>query len=146
MKKVPPILYAEDNEHDAELTITAFNRSDITNPIQVVRDGQEVLDYLYENGQWENQATEKPVLIILDLKMPRIDGLGALKKIKSDENLITIPVIMLSSSDIESDLKNCYQYGANAYVVKPIDYSEFMEAVKNISNFWVSLNKTIDNE
>lgn len=143
MKPLPPILYAEDNENDVELTLAAFSECNLQNRIDVVTDGQMVLDYLQCSGDFRNRPPEKPVLILLDIKMPGLDGIEALKIIKSDESLKTIPVVMLTSSSMESDLIRSYNLGANAYVVKPVDFVEFLEAVKKIGSFWAILNKTV---
>ncbi|MCK9616695.1 MAG: response regulator [Lentimicrobiaceae bacterium] len=143
MEKIPPILYAEDNENDVELTLTAFKQCKLSNRIDVVNDGIQVLDYLQYNGKYQNREKEKPVLILLDIKMPKLDGIQALKIIKSDEELKTIPVVMLTSSAMESDLVKSYNLGVNAYVVKPVDYDDFIEAVKKIGSFWAIVNKTV---
>ncbi len=143
MENIPPILYAEDNENDIELTLGAFNQCRLSNRIDVVTDGVQVLDYLQYNGKYLNRAKEKPVLILLDIKMPRLDGIQVLKIIKSDEELKTIPTVMLTSSAMETDLVESYNLGVNAYVVKPVDYSDFIEAVKKIGSFWAIVNKTV---
>lgn len=143
MKPLPPILYAEDNENDVDLTLAAFRECNLQNRIDVVSDGQMVLDYLTCNGEFIDRLPEKPVLILLDIKMPRLDGIDVLKIIKSDESLKTIPVVMLTSSSMESDLIRSYNLGANAYVVKPVDFIEFIEAIKKIGSFWAILNKTV---
>jgi CheY-like chemotaxis protein len=143
MEKIPPILYAEDNENDIELTLSAFKQCKLSNRIDVVTDGVQVLDYLQYNGKYLNREKEKPVLILLDIKMPKLDGIQALKIIKSDEELKTIPTVMLTSSAMETDLVESYNLGVNAYVVKPVDYSDFIEAVKKIGSFWAIVNKTV---
>ncbi|MCK9220411.1 MAG: response regulator [Bacteroidales bacterium] len=143
MGKIPPILYAEDNENDVELTLTAFRECKLQNRIDVVYDGQQVIDYLTYHGKFNDRPEEKPVVILLDIKMPKMDGIQALKIIKSDENLKTIPVVMLTSSSMEKDLIESYNLGVNAYVVKPVDFTEFLEAVKKIGFFWALINKTV---
>jgi len=143
MENIPPILYAEDNENDIELTLSAFKQCKLGNRIDVVTDGVQVLDYLQYNGKYLNREKEKPVLILLDIKMPKLDGIQALKIIKSDEELKTIPTVMLTSSAMETDLVESYNLGVNAYVVKPVDYSDFIEAVKKIGSFWAIVNKTV---
>jgi len=143
MENIPPILYAEDNENDIELTLSAFKQCKLGNRIDVVTDGVQVLDYLRYNGKYLNREKEKPVLILLDIKMPKLDGIQALKIIKSDEELKTIPTVMLTSSAMETDLVESYNLGVNAYVVKPVDYSDFIEAVKKIGSFWAIVNKTV---
>ncbi len=143
MDNVPPILYAEDNENDIEITLAAFKECGLHNRIDIVRDGQELLDYLKFEGKYSDREKENPILILLDIKMPKIDGIQALKIIKSDNNLKSIPVVMLTSSSMESDLVASYNLGANAFVVKPVDFVEFVEAIKKIGAFWVLINKTI---
>ncbi len=143
MENIPPILYAEDNENDIELTLSAFKQCKLGNRIDVVTDGVQVLDYLRYNGKYLNREKEKPVLILLDIKMPKLDGIQALRVIKSDEELKTIPTVMLTSSAMETDLVESYNLGVNAYVVKPVDYSDFIEAVKKIGSFWAIVNKTV---
>lgn len=143
MDQLPSILYAEDNENDIELTLAAFKQCNLLNRIDVVRDGQQVIDYLKYEGEFKSREKEKPVVILLDIKMPKLDGIQALKIIKSDTDLKTIPVVMLTSSSIETDLVKSYNLGANAYVVKPVDFDDFIEAVKKIGSFWALLNRTI---
>ncbi len=143
MSDLPSILYAEDNENDIELTLAAFKQCKLQNRIDVVRDGQQVIDYLKYDGEFKNREKEKPVLILLDIKMPRLDGIQALKIIKTVPELKTIPVVMLTSSSIERDLIESYNLGANAYVIKPVDFDDFIEAVKKIGSFWALLNRTI---
>lgn len=143
MEKILPILYAEDNENDIELTLEAFKECKIKNRIDVVRDGQQVLDYLTYQGDYANREKEKPIVILLDIKMPKLDGLEALKIIKENEELKTIPVVMLTSSSIEKDLVESYSIGANAYVIKPINFDDFLETVKKIGAFWAIVNKTV---
>jgi CheY-like chemotaxis protein len=143
MERIPPILYAEDNENDIELTLVAFKECNLQNRIDIVRDGLQVLDYLYYKGDFKRRYKEKPVVILLDIKMPKLDGIQALKAIKSDPVLKTIPVVMLTSSTMEKDLVESYHLGVNAYVVKPVDFMEFIEAVKKVGSFWALVNKTI---
>ncbi|MCK9203554.1 MAG: response regulator [Bacteroidales bacterium] len=143
MEKFPPILYAEDNEDDIELTMSAFKECNLQNRVDIVRDGQQVLDYLNYQGTYCNREKERPVVILLDIKMPKLDGIQALRQIKSSESLKSIPVVMMTASSLEADLVESYKLGVNAYVVKPIDYAEFLEAVKKIGSFWALINKTI---
>ena len=143
MEKIPPILYAEDNLNDIELTMAAFKECNLQNRVDVVKDGRQVLDYLNYEGKFKNRAEERPVVILLDIKMPKMDGIQVLKILKSDETLKTIPVVMLTSSSMEKDLVESYNLGVNAYVVKPVDFLEFLEAVKKIGSFWALVNKTI---
>ncbi|MFY8109847.1 MAG: response regulator [Bacteroidia bacterium] len=138
-----PILYAEDNENDIELTLAAFQLNGIKNPLIVVRDGQEVLDYLNYKGQFAERNVEHPVVILLDIKMPKVTGIEALAQIKSNEELKMIPVVMLTSSAMERDLVMSYELGVNAYIIKPIDFNEYKETVESIGSFWVLRNKTI---
>lgn len=143
MEHYPPILYAEDNANDIELTLMAFRECNLQNRIDLVTDGLQVLDYLNCTGKYTDRPPEKPVVILLDIKMPKMDGIQVLRHIKSDENLKTIPVVMLTSSSMEQDLVESYHLGVNAYVVKPVDFLEFMEAVRKIGSFWALVNKTI---
>jgi CheY-like chemotaxis protein len=135
------ILLAEDNANDLELTLTALQQHHLANEIVAVRDGAEVLDYLYRRGAFAGTVAELPALVLLDLKMPKVDGLEVLRVIKTDPDLRMIPVVMLTSSREESDLVRSYQLGVNAYVVKPVDFSEFMEAVRQIGAFWAVVNE-----
>jgi CheY-like chemotaxis protein len=143
MKTFPPILYAEDNPNDVELTIAAFKECSLQNRMDIVTNGLEVLEYLRYEGKYKDRPRENPILILLDIKMPKLDGKETLKILKSDDKLKIIPVVMLSSSTMETDLFESYNLGANAYVVKPIDFDEFIDAVKKIGFFWALLNKAI---
>lgn len=143
MEKILPILYAEDNDNDVELTLAAFKECNLKNRIDVVKDGQELIDYLTYQGKYLNREKERPIVILLDIKMPKLDGLEALRIVKSDPSLKSIPIVMLTSSSMEKDLVESYRLGANAYIVKPIDFVEFMDSVKNIGTFWALLNRTI---
>lgn len=136
------ILLVEDNPVDEELTIMAFEKNNITNEIVVARDGAEALDYLFAAGQYENRdVNEKPQLVLLDLKLPKVDGLEVLQKIRENESLKRIPVVILTSSKEQQDLINAYNLGTNAYVRKPVDFTEFAEAVKQLGLFWLILNE-----
>lgn len=141
MKGLPAILLAEDNENDIELILTALDECKLANRVVVMHDGEEILDYLYRRNAYTNIDAGNPGVILLDLKMPKIDGLEVLKIVKGDEKLRTIPVVVLTSSRMESDLIKSYDYGANAYVVKPVNFSEFIEAVKDLGMFWALLNE-----
>jgi CheY-like chemotaxis protein len=141
MKEPGTILYAEDDERDIELTMEALGEHNLANSVKVVRDGEEALDCLYRRGAYKDRDGEDPVLILLDIKMPKVDGLQVLRQIKSDRRLKTIPVVVLTSSREERDLAESYQLGVNAYVVKPVDFENFLEAVKEIGLFWVLLNE-----
>ena len=135
------ILLAEDNPHDAELTIAALKESKMVSPIVRVADGAEALDFLYRRGPYAARNEGPPALILLDLKMPKVDGLEVLTTIKKDPDLHVIPVVMLTSSREEADLTRSYKRGANAYVVKPVDFDDFMHAVRDIGLFWGLVNE-----
>ena len=135
------ILLAEDDPCEAQLTLGALKESNLANEVFVVRDGEEVLDYLFRRGRFETREGGDPTTLLLDLKMPKIDGLEALKIIKADEHLKMIPVVMLTSSRETEDLNQCYSHGVNAYVVKPIDFEEFAATVKQIGIFWTAINE-----
>ena len=135
------ILIAEDDRMDAEMTVDALCEHHLANEVQVVRDGVEALDYLYRRDAFATRPPGNPVVLLLDLKMPRVDGITVLKQIKSDPDLRTIPVVILTSSREGHDLKACYELGVNAYVVKPVKFSDFLEAVKEIGVFWALVNE-----
>jgi CheY-like chemotaxis protein len=137
---IRPILLAEDNANDVELTLAAL-RGHVANPIEVVRDGAEALDFLFRRGAHASRPDEPPCVILLDLKMPKVDGLEVLRTVKGDPALRTIPVVVLTSSAEESDLVRSYELGVNAYVVKPVAFSEFMGAVKMVGQFWAVINQ-----
>ena len=141
MKSFKRILLVEDDPKDIELTITALGEYNLANDIQVARDGVEALDYLFHRGEFAEQVKGNPVVILLDLKMPRLDGVQVLRQIKSAENLQTIPVVIMTSSRESQDLETCYQLGANAYVVKPVKFAGFVEAVKGVGVFWALINE-----
>ncbi len=136
------IMLVEDNEAHAELTVNALEQAHNVNNIITMRNGSEALDYLKGRGQWENQANRPmPTLILLDLKMPVMDGKQTLAEIKGDADLKRIPVIMLTSSMLDSDIKECYSMGANSYIVKPVSFGSFVETVKSIPLYWLIVNK-----
>ncbi len=135
------ILLAEDNQNDVELTLTALEEQNLANRVVVVNDGVEALEYLLYEGEYINRAKEKPAVILLDIKMPRMDGIEVLQQIKSNSELKTIPVVMLTSSREEPDLKKCYELGVNAYVVKPVNFKDFFSAIKQIGVFWALINE-----
>jgi len=139
---VKRIVLAEDNANDVELTMTALRENHVVNEIVVVRDGAEALDYLYKRNKFVDRAGHNPALLLLDLKMPKVDGIEVLRQVKSDVALKTIPVVVLTSSREEQDLVRTYDLGVNAYVVKPVDFHEFIEAVKLIGGFWAVVNET----
>lgn len=136
-----PILLAEDNANDIELILTAFEEAGLANEVIVTRDGQEALDYLYRRSDYAGRATAAPALVLLDLKMPRMDGREVLRQMRLEPALKTIPVVILTSSQEESDLLQTYKLGANAYVVKPVAFDEFISAVGKIGVFWALLNE-----
>ena len=135
------ILLAEDNPRDVELTLEALAAHNLANNVVVVHDGVEVLEYLRREGQYRMRRPGLPVVLMLDIKMPRMDGLEVLREIRSDPLLKMLPVVILSSSCEESDLITSYELGANAYVVKPVDFKEFMDAVELLGHFWAIVNE-----
>ncbi len=141
MNKVKRILLAEDSPQDAEMTLTALADYRLANEIIVVTDGEEALDYLYRRGKFKLRAVGNPCLVLLDLKMPKVDGLEVLQVLKRDESLKTVPVVMLTSSREERDVVHSYRLGVNAYVVKPVGFLHFVEAVKQIGAFWTLHNE-----
>ena len=141
MTELKTILLAEDNPQDVELTIEALNMQNLANHVVAVNDGVEVMEYLNYEGRYKNRGKGNPVVLLLDIKMPRMDGIEVLKAIRSNEKLKMLPVVMITSSREEPDLKKCYDLGVNAYVVKPVDFKDFMDAVKHIGVFWAILNE-----
>jgi CheY-like chemotaxis protein len=139
--QIRTILLVEDNLNDAELTREALSRNHLVNEIVHLRDGAEALDYLYGRGEYTGRSNGLPALVLLDLKMPRVDGLEVLRQMKGDEQLKSIPVVMLTSSREESDLVESYRLGVNAYVVKPVDFTDFIGAVQHLGGFWAVLNE-----
>ncbi len=136
------ILLIEDNEHDAEMTIRALKKSRITNGVVHLKDGVQALDFLFGTGAFaDRDISEKPKVILLDLKMPKVDGIEVLEKIKSSELTKKIPVVVLTSSKENPDIEKCYALGANSYIVKPVDFTGFMEAISNSGMYWVMLNQ-----
>jgi CheY-like chemotaxis protein len=135
------ILIVEDDPRDVELTMTALEDYNLANEVVVTRDGAEALDYLYCRGEFDSRSNENPAVILLDLKLPKIDGLEVLQRIRSDERLKMIPVVVLTSSHEEKDMVRSYQLGVNAYVVKPVDFHEFVNAVKELGVFWAVINE-----
>jgi two-component system response regulator len=136
------ILLVEDNPDDVELTLRAFKRSHLMNPISVARDGIEALDFLFARGAYSDRASAPlPTLVILDLKLPKLDGLGVLKALRADERTRLLPVVILTSSKEEQDLVSGYALGANSYVRKPVDFTAFVEAVKVLGIYWLMINE-----
>ena len=141
METLGRILLVEDDPKDVELTLTALDEYNLANSVVVVSDGEQALDYLYYGGNFAQRPRGNPAVILLDLKLPKIDGLEVLKKIKSDETLKMIPVVILTSSREERDLVDSYSLGVNAYVVKPLDFHEFVNSVKELGMFWAVINE-----
>jgi len=135
------ILLVEDNVEDVELTLEALSEYNLTNNVVVARDGAEALDYLYHRGVFKTRPPGNPAVILLDIKMPKVNGLEVLKIIKADEKMKTVPVVMLTSSREEPDLAESYKLGVNAYVVKPVNFQDFVKAVKQLGVFWALLNE-----
>jgi CheY-like chemotaxis protein len=134
------ILLVEDDPNDVELTLSALSESHLANEVVVVRDGEEALDYLYRRGAYTSREEANPIVVLLDLKLPKVDGMEVLKQVKADPGLKIIPVVVLTSSREEQDLLRCYHSGTNAYVVKPVDFHEFVEAVRELGLFWTVVN------
>ncbi len=135
------IVIAEDDPMDVEMTVDALCEHHLANEIQVVRDGVETLEYLHRTGTFASRPPGNPILLLLDLKMPKLDGITVLKQIRSDPGLRTVPVVVLTSSRESQDLRTCYELGVNAYVVKPVKFSDFLDAVKEIGVFWALVNE-----
>lgn len=135
------ILLAEDDPKDVELTLTALEDHNLANAVTVARDGEEALDYVFRRGRFASRRPGNPVVILLDLKMPKVDGLEVLRTLKSDERTRAIPIVVLTSSRESRDLEACYRLGVNAFVVKPVHFGEFVEAVKGVGTFWALLNE-----
>ena len=136
-----PILLVEDDARDLELTLLALERSQLANDVVVVRDGEQALAYLNREGEYETRAEGNPSLILLDLKLPKITGHEVLEQVRATATLRSIPVVMLTSSHEESDVLKGYQLGVNAYVVKPVDFKQFVEAISELGMFWALLNE-----
>jgi len=141
MSALRPILLVEDNPKDLELTLAALERSRLANDVVTVRDGVEALDYLYCRGEFAGRHPGHPAVVLLDLKLPRMDGLQVLEQVKKDEDLRSIPIVMLTASREEIDLMRSYKLGVNAYVVKPVGFKEFLDAVRDLGVFWAVLNE-----
>lgn len=141
MEDLKTILIVEDNPQDVELTLEALSEHNLANLVETVGDGVEALEYLNYKGKYTNRKKGNPVVILLDIKMPKMDGIELLEHIRADENLKMLPVVMLTSSREEPDLIKCYKLGVNAYVVKPVDFKDFLNAVKQIGIFWALLNE-----
>jgi CheY-like chemotaxis protein len=142
MSTLGRILIVEDDPNDVELTLTALEEYNLANEVVVTRDGEEALDYLYCRGNFKARSNDNPAVLLLDLKLPKRDGLEVLRQIKSDEKLKLIPVVVLTSSHEERDVVASYKLGVNAYVVKPVDFHEFVNAVKELGIFWAVINES----
>ena len=142
MKQEIQILLVEDNESDAEMTIRALKKNSLANTLLHVSDGAEALDFLFAEGKYANRPVEKvPKLILLDLKMPKVNGIQVLVKIKGDERTKKIPVVMLTSSREDPDIQQCYDLGVNSYVVKPVEFDEFYKAISSLGLYWMIVNQ-----
>jgi CheY-like chemotaxis protein len=141
MSELKRILLAEDNPADLELTLEALGQNRLANEVVAVRDGEEALNYLFRRASYAGRTDGNPAVILLDLKMPKVDGLQVLREVKADENLRQIPIVMLTSSREEQDLLDSYRLGANAYVVKPVDFGRFVDAVRQLGMFWAVVNE-----
>jgi CheY-like chemotaxis protein len=141
MAQLRRVLLVEDDPKDVELTLTAFGEKNLGNVVDVARDGAEALDYLYRRGNFSSRPQSHPVVILLDLKLPKIDGMQVLQEIKGNDALKTIPVVVLTSSREEQDLVRSYRLGVNAYVVKPVDFHKFVDAVGELGVFWAVINQ-----
>jgi DNA-binding response OmpR family regulator len=141
MTELRPILLVEDSPKDAELVLAALKKNNFANEVAVARDGAEALDFLYRRGNFRGRADCLPIVMLLDLKLPKKDGLEVLSEVKRDEALRVMPVVMLTSSREEADLVKSYQLGVNAYVVKPVGFQQFVDAIKQIGMFWALINE-----
>jgi len=136
------LLLVEDNEDDVQLTLRAFRKHNIANDVHVARDGREALDFLFGTGAYATRdSSEQPNVVLLDLKLPRVDGLEVLRRVRSDERTKLVPVVVLTSSDEESDLAQSYRLGANSYVRKPVEFGNFADAVSHLGLYWMLLNE-----
>ncbi len=141
MAELKRILLVEDNPHDVEMTLAALEENHLANEVVVVRDGAEALDYLYRRGVFKLRAPGNPAVVLLDIKLPKVDGVEVLRQVKADAELRRVPVVMLTSSREEQDLLATYDLGVNAYVVKPVDFNEFVQALNKLGLFWAVVNE-----
>ena len=141
MSKLGRILLVEDDPRDVELTMTALQEYNLSNEVVVARDGEEALDFLYSRGQFAERDSERPAVVLLDLKLPKVNGLEVLQQVRSDPRLKLLPVVVLTSSHEERDLVSSYELGVNAYVVKPVDFHAFVNAVRELGVFWALINE-----
>ncbi len=135
------ILLVEDDPNDVELTLAGLDEYHLANEVVVVRDGEEAIEYLYHRGKFSNREGGNPVVVLLDLKLPKVDGLEVLRRIRSDDSLKMVPVVILTSSKEDRDLVEGYRLGTNAYVVKPVDFHQFVDAIKHVGAFWSIVNE-----
>jgi len=142
MAEIGRILLAEDDPRDVELTLSALDEYNLANEVEVVNDGEQALDYLYRRGAFDGRPGGNPAVVLLDLKMPKVDGFEVLRTVKNDEKLRFIPIVMLTSSREEQDLVESYRLSVNAYVVKPVDFHDFVNAIKELGMFWAVINET----
>jgi DNA-binding response OmpR family regulator len=141
MDTIGRILLVEDDPKDTELTMTALEEYNLSNEVVVASDGEEALDYLYHRGKYQLRSGDNPAVMLLDLKLPKIDGFEVLQRVKADDNLKMIPIVVLTSSREERDMVASYKLGVNAYVVKPVDFHEFVNAIKELGVFWAIINE-----
>jgi CheY-like chemotaxis protein len=141
MAELKPILLVEDSPNDVELTLAALAENHLANEVVVVRDGAEALDYLHRRGIFKLRAKGNPAVVLLDLKLPKVDGLEVLEQLKKDADMQAIPVVMLTSSREEQDLTRSYKLGVNAYVVKPVEFGQFVDSIKELGLFWAVINE-----
>jgi CheY-like chemotaxis protein len=139
--EVKRILLVEDSQKDIDLTLAALEENHLADEVIVVRDGEQALDYLYRRGNYRLRAGGNPAVVLLDLKLPKVSGLDVLSQVKADASLKSIPIVMLTSSREEVDLAHSYQNGVNAYVVKPVTFSQFVEALRELGVFWAEINE-----
>jgi CheY-like chemotaxis protein len=141
MSHLKRIVLVEDSPNDAELTLTALEESGLANEVVWVKDGQEALEYLYKQGSWSDRPDGHPAVVLLDLKLPKVDGLQVLERVKQDSSLKSVPIVMLTSSREEIDVARSYGLGVNAYVVKPVDFEDFVQALRELGLFWAVVNE-----
>ena len=141
MNDLKRILLVEDNPNDVELTLAAFEEHHLANEVVVVRDGADALDYLFRRGDFADRLVGNPAVVLLDLKLPKVNGLEVLEAVRQDPSMHALPIVVLTSSREEPDLARCYELGVNAYVVKPVDFGDFIKAVGNLGVFWALINQ-----
>jgi CheY-like chemotaxis protein len=141
LPELRPILLVEDSPRDLELTLTALEKCQLANEIVIARDGAEAIDYLFMEGMQSDRVPGDPTVVLLDLKLPKVDGLEVLERVKGNEKLRHIPIVMLTSSREEQDLIRSYELGVNAFVVKPVEFTEFFKAIQDLGVFWALLNE-----